>query len=95
MAEETSAVASSDDRTTALTATTTAATLGDRVSSMLRSTLSAACIEVRTKKELDARPEARATALDRHHRALMSDARTLEAAIVRMRAAAHQAALQT
>ena len=83
MAEETSAVTSPDDRTTALT--NTAATIGDRVSSMLRSTLSAACIEVRTKKELDARPEARATALDRHHRSLMVDARTLEEAIVRKR----------
>ena len=43
------------------------------------------CVSIRTKAELDSQPEARALALDRHHRSLMTDARSLEEAIVRKR----------
>ena len=43
------------------------------------------CIEVRTKPQLQHKPEQQAAQLDRHHRALMSDATTLEEAIVAKR----------
>jgi hypothetical protein len=54
----------------------------------------AAFLGIRTAQELEARPEQRALAIDRHHRNLLSDARSLELAIMSKRAELERCSLR-
>eukprot|EP00325_Prymnesiales_sp_UTEX-LB-985_P007142 CAMPEP_0174697458 /NCGR_PEP_ID=MMETSP1094-20130205/3322_1 /TAXON_ID=156173 /ORGANISM="Chrysochromulina brevifilum, Strain UTEX LB 985" /LENGTH=81 /DNA_ID=CAMNT_0015894447 /DNA_START=11 /DNA_END=252 /DNA_ORIENTATION=- len=67
--------------------------MGDRLANMLR-VGTRGCIEIRTKQELETRPEQRTLAIHRHHRNLMAEARSLEDAIVRKRAELEESTLR-